>query len=231
MRIHVEIRHGFGDFALDVGLDLEGGLTALLGPSGAGKTRTLDVIAGFLKPAHAVVSVGDDLLADTARGIWVPPHRRRIGYVFQDARLFPHLSVRHNLAFGRWFNGARGAGHPSADEVIALLDLQPLLARKPGRLSGGERRRVALGRALLSNPRLLLLDEPLGSLDVPKRQEILPYLDRLIAEFRLPMIYVTHDWDEVRGRARQIVLIENGRTKTADAPDETGNGRPREIGG
>jgi molybdate transport system ATP-binding protein len=164
------------------------------------------------------VAIEDERLTDTSRGVWVPPHERRIGYVFQDSRLFPHLTVRQNLAFGGWFTRRRSEGI-SLDDVVSLLDLAPLLARRPARLSGGERRRIALGRALLSHPRLLLLDEPLGSLEVSKRQEILPYLDRLIAELDLPMIYVTHDWTEVKGRAAQIVLMEHGRTRDGSIDD------------
>jgi molybdate transport system ATP-binding protein len=218
MSVRVSIRHQLDRVTLEVDFTLGQGLTALLGPSGAGKTRTLDVIAGLLQPTRALVSIDDDVLTDTARGIDVPPHRRRIGYVFQDSRLFPHLTVRHNLAFGRWFT-ARRSGGISLDEIVTLLDLSPLLARHPGRLSGGERRRVALGRALLCHPRLLLLDEPLGSLERAMRQDILPYLDRLIAELQLPMIYVTHDWDEVRGRAAHVVLMDNGRTREAGIED------------
>ena len=218
MTIVVDIHHPLERITLDVHMRMGDGLTALLGPSGAGKTRTLHVIAGLLRPERAVVTIGEDVLVDTARGVWAPPHARRIGYVFQEARLFPHLTVRQNLNFGRWFARRHSAGI-SLDDVVSLLDLAPLLARRPARLSGGERRRIALGRALLSHPRLLLLDEPLGSLEVSKRQEILPYLDRLIAELHLPMIYVTHDWTEVKGRAAQIVLMEHGRTKDARVED------------
>lgn len=207
--LKAEIRHAFERIALDVRLDLNGGLTALLGPSGAGKTSVLNVIAGLLRPDSARVEIDGVTIADTARGIWRPPHQRRIGYVFQESRLFPHLTVRQNLAYGRWFSGRSDAGI-GLDEVVDLLGLAPLLQRHPAKLSGGERRRVALGRALLSHPRLLLLDEPLGSLDIARRQEILPYLDRLISDLRLPMIYVTHDWDEIHGRAQQVVLMDHG---------------------
>lgn len=206
MTLLVEIRHTFDRLTLDVTLEIGDGLTALLGPSGAGKTSTLNVIAGLLRPDVAVVTLDDATLADTARGIWVPPHERRIGYVFQESRLFPHLTVRQNLGFGRWFGAKRanGIGH---DEVVELLALEPLLHRNPSRLSGGEKRRVALGRALLSAPRLLLLDEPLGSVDVRHRQDILPYLDRLIAELKLPMIYVTHDRAEIDSRAAKVIEL------------------------
>jgi molybdate transport system ATP-binding protein len=206
VKLVVEIRHTFDRLTLDVTLEIGDGLTALLGPSGAGKTSTLNVIAGLLRPDLAVVTLDDATLADTAQGIWVPPHKRRIGYVFQESRLFPHLTVRQNLGFGRWF-GAKRANGIGDDEVVDLLALEPLLHRNPSRLSGGEKRRVALGRALLSAPRLLLLDEPLGSVDVRHRQDILPYLDRLIAELKLPVIYVTHDRAEIDSRAAKVIEL------------------------
>ncbi len=218
--LKAEIHHAFEPITLDVRLDLRGGFTALLGPSGAGKTSVLNVIAGLLRPDSARVQIDDVTIADTASGIWLPPHRRQIGYVFQESRLFPHLTIRQNLAYGRWFAG-RGDAGIGLDEVVDLLGLRPLLHRHPARLSGGERRRVALGRALLSHPRLLLLDEPLGSLDVARRQEILPYLDRLISELRLPMIYVTHDWAEIHGRAQQVVLMDHGVSSEAPAAAPT----------
>lgn len=214
MRIAVRIRHRFERITLDVDLALEGGLTGLLGPSGAGKTSVLNVIAGLLRPDAGLVRLDDETLADTGSGLWVPPHRRAIGYVFQESRLFPHLTVRQNLGFGRWFGRRRGSGIGLA-EVVDLLGLEPLLSRQTSRLSGGEKRRVALGRALLSHPRLLLLDEPLGSVDVERRQEILPYLDRLIAELRLPMIYVTHDRAEIDTRADRVVVMQNGTARVA----------------
>lgn len=204
MRLSVDIRHAFERMTLDVRFDAGDGLTALLGPSGAGKTSTLNVVAGLLRPQHGRVTIDGETLTDTARGVHVPAHLRRVGYVFQESRLFPHLTVRQNLGFGGWFTRSRASGI-GADEVVELLALAPLLHRHPGRLSGGEARRVALGRALLSNPRLLLLDEPLGSVDVRHRQEILPYLDRLIAELSLPMLYVTHDRAEIDARATQII--------------------------
>jgi molybdate transport system ATP-binding protein len=211
--VRVRVRHQLERIELDVDLELHGGLTAFYGPSGAGKTSTLNVIAGLLHPSTGLVTIDDAVLVDTVRGIWTRPHERRIGYVFQDARLFPHLRVRQNLSFGRWFQDTSSRQRIALDEIVTLLDLAPLLARYPARLSGGERRRVALGRALLSSPRLLLLDEPLGSLDMARRQEILPYLDRLIAERRLPMIYVTHDLREMEGRTAQVVTMAEGRAR------------------
>jgi molybdate transport system ATP-binding protein len=212
--LRLRIRHALDRITLDVDLELPGGLTALLGPSGAGKTRTLDIVAGLLVPDEGIVDIDGDVLTDTARHVIVPPHRRRVGYVFQDSRLFPHLTVRQNLEYGRWFARHRGPSVVTLETLVTLLDLGRLLGRHPAKLSGGERRRVALGRALLSNPRLLLLDEPLGSLELSRRQEVLPYLDTLIAELRLPMIYVTHDWQEVEGRATGIVHINQGRART-----------------
>jgi molybdate transport system ATP-binding protein len=210
----VRLRHQLDRITLDVSFEFGNGLTALLGPSGAGKTRTLDAIAGLFRPDYAVVGLDRNVLCDTEQQIWIAPHERRIGYMFQDSSLFPHLSVQQNLKFGRWFQKqhANGTRAISFDEVVDLLGLAPLLGRRPGRLSGGERRRVALGRAILSHPRLLMLDEPLGSLDATRRQEILPYLDRLIAELQLPVIYVTHDWNEVQGRAERVVRIDEGRS-------------------
>lgn len=210
MGLVVDVRHPIGRITLQATLSLDNGLTALLGPSGAGKTSLLNVVAGLLRPRRGLVRLDDELVADTEKAVWVPPHRRRIGYMFQDSRLFPHLTVRQNLAFGRWFSRHDVATPVTFDEIAGLLDLSPLLGRHPARLSGGERRRVALGRALLSNPRLLLLDEPLGSLDAARRQEILPYLDRLIAELRLPMIYVTHEPSEVAGRATRTIVMTEG---------------------
>ncbi len=209
MTITVRFRHALERITVNVHVTLTGGFTALLGPSGAGKTTVLNVIAGLLTPDDGLVKMDEDVLTDTSAGINRPSHERHIGYVFQDSRLFPHLTVRQNLAFGRWFSRQRS--HVAIDEVVSLLDLAPLLPRHPAKLSGGEIRRVALGRALLSAPRLLLLDEPLGSLEVSKRQEILPYLDRLIAELSLPMIYVTHDWREIETRAATVVRMEEGK--------------------
>jgi len=206
MTLRVAIRHAFDRMTLDVTLETGSGLTALLGPSGSGKTSTLNVIAGLLRPDHGIVTLDDEVLTDTTRGVFVRPHQRRIGYVFQESRLFPHLTVKQNLGFGRWFGGAHANG-AGLDEVVDLLALAPLMHRHPSRLSGGEQQRVALGRALLAAPRLLLLDEPLGSVDVRHRADILPYLDRLIDDLALPMIYVTHDRQEIETRAARVLEI------------------------
>jgi molybdate transport system ATP-binding protein len=210
MTLDVAIRHRLERIAIEVTLAAGAGLTAIVGPSGAGKTTLLHAIAGLFRPDEGRVVLGDDVLVDTAHGVFVPPDRRRIGYVTQDSRLFPHLTVRQNLAYGHWFT--RGADRRlTVDRAIAMLDLEGLLARRPARLSGGERQRVALGRALATSPRLLLLDEPLAAVDVGRRQEILPYLDRLRHELALPTVYVTHALDEVRARAESVVTLDEGR--------------------
>lgn len=209
MSLIVEITHTAGLFHLDVRLQLGFGLTALVGPSGAGKTTVLNVVAGVLRPDRGVVRLDQEVLADSVARTWLPPHRRRIGYVFQETRLFPHLTIRQNLLYGRWFR-RRLPGGIGPDEVIELLNLGPLLPRRPSRLSGGEKQRVALGRALLARPKLLLLDEPLASIDQAHRAEILPYLDRIRAEHVVPAVYVTHTWAEVAARADHVVELRNG---------------------
>jgi molybdate transport system ATP-binding protein len=208
--LRVDVQKQLGEFSLSATFASEGRVTGLFGASGAGKTSLVNMIAGLLTPDRGTIAIDDEVLDDTTKGIHVPAWRRRIGYVFQDARLFPHLNVAQNLDYGRRMNGlpADGAQHK---RVTELLDIGHLLTRRPGKLSGGERQRVALGRALLSKPRLLLLDEPLGSLDEGRRAEILPYLVRLRDEARVPMVYVSHDAAEMRQLATQIVLLQRGR--------------------
>ncbi|MET0876079.1 MAG: molybdenum ABC transporter ATP-binding protein [Tardiphaga sp.] len=208
--LRVEIFKKLGDFTVEVGFTSEGRVTGLFGTSGAGKTSLVSMIAGLVTPDRGVIAINGDLLDDTAAGVHVPSHRRRIGYVFQDARLFPHLNVAQNLDYGRRMN--KLARDPVQEARIAdLLDIGDLLARRPGGLSGGERQRVALGRALLSKPRLLLLDEPLGALDEERKAEILPYLVRLRDEADIPMVYVSHDADEMRQLATDVVMLKRGR--------------------
>lgn len=210
MSLLVEVQHRLGGFQLEVRIEVGPGLIALVGPSGAGKTTLLNVIAGVVRPTHGVIRLDAEVLADTAAHIWRAPHRRRIGYVFQEPRLFPHLTVRQNLHYARWVQPNVPKTLLPA-EVIDLLNLSALLARYPSRLSGGEKQRVALGRALLGTPRLLLLDEPLAAVDQTHREEILPYLDRLRAEHAIPAIYVTHTWKEIAGRADHVVELAQGR--------------------
>jgi len=215
--IEVALRHRFGPdgFALDAAFAApQRGVTALFGPSGCGKTTILAAVAGLLRPRSGRVALDGAVLLDTAAGISLPPERRRCSVVFQDARLFPHLSVATNLRYGMR-RAPRDAEGPGFEEVVALLGIGHLLARRPAGLSGGERQRVALGRALLARPRLLLMDEPLAALDAARRTEVLPFLARLRDAARLPILYVTHALDEVDALADHLVLLEAGRVLAA----------------
>jgi len=210
--IGVALRHRFGrdGFGLDVRFEAPpAGVTALFGPSGCGKSTVLAAVAGLLRPQQGRVAIGDEVLLDTAEGRFVPPERRRCGVVFQDARLFPHLSVETNLRYGLRRAQPHADG-PGFEEVVALLGIGHLLGRRPAGLSGGERQRVALGRALLSRPRLLLMDEPLAALDAQRRTEVLPFLARLRDVAGLPILYVTHALDEVDALADHLVLMRAG---------------------
>ena len=208
--LRVDVTKKLGEFSIEASFTSEGRVTGLFGASGAGKTSLINMIAGLLKPDRGIIAIDGETLDDTSARLHVPPHRRRIGYVFQDARLFPHLEVGQNLDYGRRMN--RLTEDPAQRKrVTDLLDIGGLLDRRPGKLSGGERQRVALGRALLSKPRLLLMDEPLGSLDEGRKVEILPYLVRLRDEANVPMVYVSHDAAELRQLATQIVMLRGGR--------------------
>jgi molybdate transport system ATP-binding protein len=206
----VEVEKQLGDFSIAAKFDALDGVTALFGPSGSGKTSIVGMIAGLIKPDRGRIVIDGDTVFDSAIGVDAPAHRRRIGYVFQDGRLFPHLSVARNLDYGRWMTGLP-PDEAQFNHVIELLDIAPLIKRRPGALSGGERQRVALGRALLMKPRLMLLDEPLASLDARRKNEILPYFIRLRDDTRLPMIYVSHDANEVRRLASRVVLLDDGQ--------------------
>ncbi|MGJ8628133.1 MAG: molybdenum ABC transporter ATP-binding protein [Sulfitobacter sp.] len=214
MMLDVHIRHRFGDFALDVAFQAGPGITALFGRSGAGKTTVINAVAGLLQPQAGHVRLGDRTLFDAPKNIFVPPAARQLGYVFQDARLFPHLSVQDNLTFGARYAALDRPG-PTLDDVVALLGLNAVLKRAPNTLSGGEKQRVALGRALLTRPRMLLMDEPLANLDGPRKQEILPYLEHLRdGPLGLPILYVSHAVDEVARLADTLVLIQDGQVRT-----------------
>jgi molybdate transport system ATP-binding protein len=208
--LQVDLSKRLGEFVVEASFASEGRVTGLFGASGAGKTSLINMIAGLLRPDRGRISIDGETLDDTTVLLHVPVHRRRIGYVFQDARLFPHLDVRANLDYGRRMNRLPEDA-VQRKRVTDLLDIGHLLDRRPGRLSGGERQRVALGRALLSQPRLLLLDEPLGSLDEERKDEILPYLVRLRDEAGIPMVYVSHDASEMRQLASRIVMLQRGR--------------------
>lgn len=214
MTLEVDIRRRLGTFPLDVRFQAGAGLTALFGRSGAGKTSVINIIAGLIRPDEGRVIINGVPLVDTAQDLFVPKHRRRLGYVFQEGRLFPHLSVRQNLYYGRWFSGDTGRPD-NLSRVMEMLDIEPLLERRPAHLSGGEKQRVAIGRALLANPRLLLMDEPLASLDEARKQEILPYLERLRDESNVPVVYVSHSVAEVARLATTIIVLSEGRVVSA----------------
>jgi molybdate transport system ATP-binding protein len=206
----VDAEKQLGALKLNVKFRAARGATALFGASGSGKTSVINVIAGLLTPDRGAISLDDTTLFDTDKRINVPPHRRRIGYVFQEGRLFPHLSVRQNLDYGRRMSGVLRDENELA-RIVSLLDIDRLLDRRPGHLSGGERQRVAVGRALLMRPKLLLLDEPLASLDAGHKREILPYLVRLRDDAGIPMVYVSHSPAEVRRIATTVVRLDRGQ--------------------
>ncbi len=205
----VDVEKQLGTLRLAVRFKAEGGATALFGASGAGKTSIVNMIAGLLTPDRGAIAIDDTVLFDSARGINMPPYRRRIGYVFQEGRLFPHLSVRQNLDYGRRMSG-RHRNPKEFERIVALLDIGRLLDRRPRLLSGGERQRVAVGRALLLEPRILLLDEPLASLDVAHKREILPYLVLLRDDAGIPIVYVSHTAAELRRIATTVVRLDAG---------------------
>ncbi|EEW25284.1 molybdenum ABC transporter ATP-binding protein [Rhodobacter ferrooxidans] len=214
--LRVDVKLQLGAFALDVAQDFAlSGVTALFGRSGSGKSTLLRVIAGLEGRAAGDVVMAGQVWQGAA---WIPPERRGIGYVFQDARFFPHLSVRGNLEFAH--ARARGLGGPGLDEVATALDLGPLLDRRPAALSGGEKQRVAIGRALLTAPRILLLDEPLAALDEARKAEILPYIERLRDQAGVPILYVSHSVAEVARLAQQVVVLQDGRVLRAGGVQE-----------
>lgn len=218
--LSVRLQGSVGQFRLDTAFDApEAGITALFGQSGAGKTTLVNMLAGLTKPEAGRISLGDDVLFDAERGIDLPPNQRRIGYVFQESRLFPHLSVRGNLHYGRRRRSA-DAGDIDFDAVVRLLDIEPLLGRRVRNLSGGERQRIALGRALLASPRLLLMDEPLASLDGARKDEILPFIERLRDDYAIPIVYVTHAMEELIRLADLMVIVDRGRIAASGPVEE-----------
>lgn len=223
IRIKVRLDRGAhrGKFSLDADLSLpDHGVSALFGHSGSGKTTLLRILAGLERAPGAVIAVGDETWQDDARGVYVPTHRRGIGYVFQEASLFEHLDVRANLEFGLK-RLPREARRFEIGPVTELLGIEHLLKQRPATLSGGERQRAAIARTLLASPRLLLMDEPLAALDMKRKQEILPYLERLHEELALPVVYVSHSADEVARLADYLVVLEQGRVLASGPLSET----------
>ncbi|RDC72541.1 molybdenum ABC transporter ATP-binding protein [Rhodovulum sp. 12E13] len=208
--LEVSVRHAFSGFTLDAAFRAPPGVTVLFGRSGSGKTTIVNAVAGLLMPDAGRIASGDWTLLDTEAGIRLGPHRRRLGYIFQEGRLFPHLTVRQNLAYGAWF-APKDAPREDMGRVVDLLGIGHLLDRRPGALSGGEKQRVAIGRALLSAPRLILADEPLAALDEARKAEILPYFERLRDEVAVPILYVSHSASEVARLATTVVAMDAGR--------------------
>lgn len=216
--LDVSIRRRAGDFELDASFRTESGVTALFGRSGAGKSTLVGMIAGLVRPDAGRICLSDRVLFDSDRGVDIPARKRRIAVVFQEPRLFPHLSVRHNLTYGRWAGG-RGGGQ-QFDVIVELLGLNKLLHRQTDGLSGGEAQRVSIGRALLADPAILLMDEPLSQLDGARRSEILPFLDVLAHEAGVPILYVSHALDEVARLADFLVVLSDGKVVADGSIDD-----------
>lgn len=208
--LEVCVRHSFVRFALDAQFSAPPGLTVLFGRSGSGKTTIINAVAGLLMPDAGRITAGERVLLDTAQGVRLGPHRRRLGYIFQEGRLFPHLTIRQNLGYGAWF-APKNAPREDMGKVVELLGIGHLLDRRPLALSGGEKQRVAIGRALLSAPRLILADEPLTALDKERKAEIMPYFERLRDEVNIPILYVSHSASEVARLATTVVALDAGR--------------------
>ncbi len=208
--LKLDIRKTLGDFRLDVSFTAGAGVTALFGPSGSGKTSVAQMVAGLLKPERGRIEVGGKVLFDGAAGINLPPEKRGLGYVFQEGRLFPHLTVRSNLVFGQK-DAPKMERRGVFDDVISMLGIDGLLYRYPKTLSGGEKQRVAIGRALLANPKILIMDEPLAALDEARKAEVLPYLIKLVRHSHCPILYVSHSMNEVLALADTLVLLEQGK--------------------
>jgi molybdate transport system ATP-binding protein len=219
MALVVDVVRRLGSFALEARFASEGKLIAFFGPSGSGKTSLLNIIAGIVRPDKGSIVLNGRTLVDTSKGIFVPKHRRRFGYVFQEARLFPHLTVRQNLLYGQWFTPSKERTI-GVEQVLNLLNIQHLLDRRPGALSGGEKQRIAIGRALLTSPHLLLMDEPLASLDESLKEEILPFIERLRDEAQVPIVYVSHSLSEVARLATTAVLIKDGHVVGVGPPTD-----------
>lgn len=219
MSLSIELSHQMADFEVSVKFEAPPGITVLFGRSGAGKTTVINAVAGLINPDAGRISLDNTVLFDSDRNVNLPAHKRQLGYVFQDGRLFPHLSVQANLTYGRRFNAPR-PNSPTLEEVSDLLGIIPLMDRRIGALSGGEKQRIAIGRALLSHPRMLLMDEPLASLDGARKAEILPYLEHLRDHTNIPILYVSHSMTEVARLATTVVVLENGQIVRAGAAEQ-----------
>ena len=217
--IQVDVALKLGAFNLDVAFENGAGITALIGRSGSGKSVTINLIAGLMRPDRGAIVLDGRTLVDTKASILVPAYRRRVGLVFQDAQLFPHLTVKQNLLFGRWF-APKTARTVHFASVVETLGIEHLLKRRPGRLSGGEKQRVAIGRALLASPELLLMDEPLASLDTERKLEILPLIEALRDELQVPIVYVSHAIDEVARLASRVIVLANGHVVAAGSVED-----------
>ena len=229
MTLTIDVVHRQGSFDLSVDLAIGGGLTALFGPSGSGKTTLVNLVAGLIRPDSGRIAFDGEVWADGQDRRFVPPHRRRIGYVFQEGRLFPHVTVRANLRYGARF-APRGEPGETLERVVELLRIGHLLDRRPALLSGGEKQRVALGRALMAKPRLLLMDEPLSALDNDLKAAILPDVERLRDHAGIPILYVSHSIEEVTRLATRVVVMDAGRTVAIGRPDEVLNVVPTVAG-
>ncbi len=218
--IEIDVSRRLGEFQIEAEIAVEAtGITALFGQSGAGKTALVDMLAGLSRPDRGRIAIDGEVLFDGERRINVPPERRRIGYVFQEDRLFPHMSVRANLEYGSR-RAPASTRRTNFDQVVDVLDVRALLARRPRTLSGGEKQRISIGRALLANPRLLLMDEPLASLDAARKNEILPFVERLSDEFAIPIVYVSHSAEEIVRLADTLVLLSDGRVAAVGAVED-----------
>jgi molybdate transport system ATP-binding protein len=219
MTLELEIRHSFPAFELDASFEVPKGVTVLFGRSGSGKTTIANAVAGLFKPQGGRIVLDGQVLMDTARGKFLPPHKRRLGYIFQEGRLFPHMTVRQNLAYGGRF-APRQEAVENMERLIDLLGIGHLMDRRPALLSGGEKQRVAVGRAILASPRIVIADEPLAALDEQRKGEILPLFERLRDELAVPILYVTHSPAEVARLATTVVAMDQGRAVRVGPPEE-----------
>ncbi|XHN73757.1 CysA protein [Lonepinella sp. MS14437] len=220
--LEINVSKRLGNFELQLNAQIPSqNVTALFGLSGSGKSTVINLISGLIHPDQGYIKLNEKILVDTAKGICLPPNKRQMGYVFQDGRLFPHYSVKGNLRYAIHTKSKKSA--VEFDRIVQLLGIEHLLNRYPISLSGGEKQRVAIGRALLSQPEMLLMDEPLSALDLPRKQELLSYLENLAQQIAIPILYVTHSIDELTTLAEQVILIENGKMIAFDKVENVVN--------